>query len=108
MPDFTACAQPCIVDNHCFGLIFTNHCIQTVELPIFVRFIPETVKPKPTDFAVIFAENFYAIDKVINVAREILVIIGIIPIEQGMIEERNDAFGITLVHKFAHKIPTAC
>ena len=55
MSRFSAFAQPRVVDNHRFRLIFSYSAVNTVLLPVVVRLIPHSVEPETADFAVLRA-----------------------------------------------------
>ena len=106
--DLSACRKAGIVDYHSLRLIFSDSRVNPVFLPVGIGFFPHAVKPDAADFAVRSTENFNALYEIIYILRKIAFIVGIVPVEQGMIEKRHNARFIALIDEFADQISAAC
>ena len=84
--------------------MLSNRSVEGVLFPIVVGFIPHTVKPKPTDFAVVFTQNLNAVAKVLQVFFEVRFIAFLVPVQKRVVEEGNDAFRIARIHEFTHEV----
>lgn len=102
------CVKPSVVNYHCLRLIFSYRAVNSVFLPVFIRFIPHPDKPKSAYLTIISAKYLDTLNQIINILRKISFIVGIVPIKQRMIEKRNYSFYVTFVYEFTNEISSRC
>ena len=107
MAERTSCVQAGVVDDHRIGLMLTDEGVECILLPICALFIPGAVKPKTANFAISGAKDLNACAQIFKVLFEIIFVAFLVPVNEGVIEERNYILGVAGIYKLADKI-TAC
>ena len=80
VPKHSRLIQTCIVHNNSFRLIFSYDPVQFIQFPVFFRFTPVSIKPESPDLAIISADYFYRLAKILQILLEIIFKIFVMPV----------------------------
>ena len=100
----SSCLESRVIYDDSIGLILTDGRVKRILLPISILLAPISVKPKTADLAVILAKQLNALAQILKIAVKIVIEVGVVPIERGMVEERNYTVLIAGIDELADEI----